>query len=324
MVGRTQADDTFHGAGDQEGRGDDHEALRCPHVKMICGSRMHGNSGNTIFRILYNRLTKLPQCVFVQRRLGHRDKRSIGLNIGPPWKAGGCFARNAVVGYAGDRMRRRVGTHMGEVAPSQEYGGYFSAGLPKKHDDELLETGPGTAAGEYLRKFWHPVCLSSELTDLPLAVRHLGEDLVLFRDKSGRLGALHRHCSHRGTSLEYGIVSERGLRCCYHGWLFDVDGAVLGHAGRASGVPVEGLVPPRCLSRAGISRVGVRLLGPPRSKTEISHIPTPISSRTMIWRRTRSGIRATGCTFRKTSWIRPTSFSCTAGTISISYRPGWT
>ncbi len=79
---------------------------------------------------------------------------------------------------------------MGETARSQAYGGYFSAGRPRRPDAELLETGPDAAAGEYLRKFWHPVCLSSELADLPLAVRHLGEDLVLFRDKSGRLGAV--------------------------------------------------------------------------------------------------------------------------------------
>ena len=139
----------------------------------------------------------------------------------------GRLARNDMVGYGWRRDSGGDPEPMGKTARSQAYGGYFSAGRPRRPDAELLETGPGTAAGEYLRKFWHPVCLSSELADLPLAVRHLGEDLVLFRDKSGRLGALHRHCPHRGASLEYGVVSERGLRCCYHGWLFDVDGAVL-------------------------------------------------------------------------------------------------
>ncbi|MGH9695492.1 MAG: Rieske 2Fe-2S domain-containing protein, partial [Bryobacteraceae bacterium] len=55
----------------------------------------------------------------------------------------------------------------------------------------------------------------------------MGEDLVAFRDRRGRLGVLQLHCPHRGTSLEYGIVSEAGIRCCYHGWLFDVDGKIL-------------------------------------------------------------------------------------------------
>ena len=58
-------------------------------------------------------------------------------------------------------------------------------------------------------------------------MRLLGEDLVVFRDGSGRLGLLHRHCAHRGTSLEFGIPAERGIRCCYHGWHFDVDGTIL-------------------------------------------------------------------------------------------------
>jgi nitrite reductase/ring-hydroxylating ferredoxin subunit len=55
----------------------------------------------------------------------------------------------------------------------------------------------------------------------------MGEDLVAFRDSSGRVGLLQLHCSHRGTSLEFGLVSGRGIRCCYHGWLFDVDGRIL-------------------------------------------------------------------------------------------------
>jgi nitrite reductase/ring-hydroxylating ferredoxin subunit len=106
------------------------------------------------------------------------------------------------------------------------YGGYYRTKLPAE-DAELTHVGRGTPCGEYLRRFWHPVALSAEIKDLPLAARILGEDLVLFRDGDGRVGLLHRHCSHRGTSLEYGIVSGRGIRCCYHGWLFDVDGTVL-------------------------------------------------------------------------------------------------
>ena len=82
---------------------------------------------------------------------------------------------------------------------------------------EHPKTGPDSKAGKMLREYWHPVCLSEELTDLPKAIRILGEDLVAFRDKLGNVGVLHRHCSHRGTSLEYGIVSEQGIRCCYHG-----------------------------------------------------------------------------------------------------------
>ena len=95
------------------------------------------------------------------------------------------------------------------------------------HNAELTEAGPGTPAGELLRRFWQPVGLSAELTDLPRAVRVLGEDLVLFRDGQGRVGLLDAHCAHRGTSLYYGRIEPEGIRCCYHGWLFDAEGRCL-------------------------------------------------------------------------------------------------
>ena len=84
---------------------------------------------------------------------------------------------------------------------NQPYSGYLRASIPRRPDMELVESDPGTKAGEYLRRFWQPVCLASDLTELPLAIRIMGEDLVAYRDKSGTIGVLHRHCSHRGTSL---------------------------------------------------------------------------------------------------------------------------
>jgi nitrite reductase/ring-hydroxylating ferredoxin subunit len=109
---------------------------------------------------------------------------------------------------------------------TRPYGAYDFRNVPEE-DVELTHVGPGTPGGEYLRQFWHPVALSEDLKDLPKRIRVMCEDLVVFRDHEGRTGLLGLHCSHRGTSLEYGIVSERGLRCCYHGWLYDVDGKVL-------------------------------------------------------------------------------------------------
>ena len=94
-------------------------------------------------------------------------------------------------------------------------------------DTELTHVEGRSPAGEYLRRFWQPVALSSEVGELPHKVRMFGEPLVLFRSKSGALGLLELHCSHRGTSLEFGICEDEGLRCCYHGWLFGVDGTIL-------------------------------------------------------------------------------------------------
>ena len=114
------------------------------------------------------------------------------------------------------------------------YSGYYHRNRPEE-DTELTHVGPGTPGGEYMRRFWQPVIYTEELTDLPVATRILGEDLVVFRDFSGRIGAVEAHCPHRGTSLEYGLVSERGIRCCYHGWLMDVDGTILETPGEPEG-----------------------------------------------------------------------------------------
>jgi nitrite reductase/ring-hydroxylating ferredoxin subunit len=91
----------------------------------------------------------------------------------------------------------------------------------------LTEVGPGTPMGELMRRYWHPVGLAHDAGARPRMVRALGEDLVLFRDGQGRAGLVYPHCTHRGTSLYYGRVEERGIRCCYHGWLFDVQGRCL-------------------------------------------------------------------------------------------------
>ena len=91
-------------------------------------------------------------------------------------------------------------------------------------DPDLTHVGPGTPMGELMRRYWQPICLLDELSDLPRKIRILCEDLVVFRDSEGRVGCLDLHCAHRGTSLEYGRIEERGIRCCYHGWLYNVEG----------------------------------------------------------------------------------------------------
>jgi len=89
---------------------------------------------------------------------------------------------------------------------------------------DLPRTGPSSKGGEMLRRYWHPVCLSESLKDIPIAVRMLSEDLVVFRDGKGRPGLLGLHCPHRLASLEYGQVREDGLMCSYHGWRDDTQG----------------------------------------------------------------------------------------------------
>ena len=94
-------------------------------------------------------------------------------------------------------------------------------------DSDLVAVGPGTFGGELLRRYWQPFARSAEATTRPANVRMLGEDLVLFRDGRGRPGLVTPRCCHRGTSLYYGRVEDDGIRCSYHGWLFDAEGRCL-------------------------------------------------------------------------------------------------
>jgi len=95
------------------------------------------------------------------------------------------------------------------------------------HNSTITEVMPGTPCGEFLRRYWHPVAVSQDVTTRPSKIKLLGEELILFRDGKGKAGLLYPRCMHRGTSLFYGHVEERGIRCCYHGWLFDAEGNCL-------------------------------------------------------------------------------------------------
>ncbi len=101
--------------------------------------------------------------------------------------------------------------------------------LSAEQNDLITRIGPGTPAGTLMRRYWQPAALVDELAgNRPVKpVRLLGEDLVLFRDENGRCGLLERACPHRGTDLAFGRLEDGGLRCAFHGWLFDVGGKCL-------------------------------------------------------------------------------------------------
>jgi phthalate 4,5-dioxygenase oxygenase subunit len=97
-----------------------------------------------------------------------------------------------------------------------------------KEDNELLtNTDPGTPMGELFRRYWLPVALSDELPGpdcVPIKLRIMSEDLIAFRDSTGRVGLFDAFCPHRGAPLYFGRNEDAGLRCVYHGWKFDVSG----------------------------------------------------------------------------------------------------
>jgi nitrite reductase/ring-hydroxylating ferredoxin subunit len=129
--------------------------------------------------------------------------------------------------------------------------------LTAEQNRRITETGPGTPCGALMRRYWQPTALAEELDGpRPLKrVRLLGEDLVLFRDPSGRYGLLHRHCAHRGADLAFARCEDGGLRCPFHGWLYDVSGACLEQpaepAGSAFHLKVRQPAYP-CVERGGI------------------------------------------------------------------------
>ena len=106
--------------------------------------------------------------------------------------------------------------------------------LTAEQNDLLTRIGPGTPCGELMRRYWHPIAAVSELDGQKWnkRVRLLGEDLVLYRDRQGRYGLITEACPHRRASLAFGIPTNDGIRCPYHGWAF-------GHSGQCLEQPNE-------------------------------------------------------------------------------------
>jgi 5,5'-dehydrodivanillate O-demethylase len=98
--------------------------------------------------------------------------------------------------------------------------------LTQEQNERLTKVGPGTPMGELMRRYWHPIAAGAELNDEnpTKEVRLLGENLVLFRSAAGKIGLIEPSCPHRKANLSYGVPEQEGIRCAYHGWLFDEAG----------------------------------------------------------------------------------------------------
>jgi len=145
---------------------------------------------------------------------------------------------------------------------TEKFGGYRIAKQPPI-DEELTRVGRGTPAGELLRRYWQPILHSADLKDLPVPVRILGEDLVAFRTTAGAVGLLERHCAHRGASLEFGKITERGILCCYHAWHFAPDGRLLEAPTEAAQNPYTGKLCQGAYPTKEFAGLVFAYLGPP-------------------------------------------------------------
>jgi nitrite reductase/ring-hydroxylating ferredoxin subunit len=133
------------------------------------------------------------------------------------------FQRSAKVRW---QSKKREDFMMTNQRAIRELGSAYDLPTPSS-DINLTSVTRGTPGGELLRRYWHPIAVASEVKDLPVAVRVLGEDLILFKSSSDRFGLVYPRCVHRGTTLYYGKVEESGIHCGYHGWLFDDEGNCL-------------------------------------------------------------------------------------------------
>lgn len=104
--------------------------------------------------------------------------------------------------------------------------------LSPEMNERLTGVGAGTPCGNLLRCYWHPVAAAAELDASPVKrVRLLGEDLILYRDRSGTYGLVDERCPHRRASLEFGVPEAEGIRCAYHGWQFAANGSCIAQPG---------------------------------------------------------------------------------------------
>ncbi len=100
--------------------------------------------------------------------------------------------------------------------------------LSEEENELLTRTGAGTPMGDLMRRYWQPVAAVAEMEGRwTKRVRVMGEDLVLFKDRTGKLGLIAEQCPHRRASFAYGIPTAEGIRCPYHGWMFDGTGKCL-------------------------------------------------------------------------------------------------
>jgi len=170
--------------------------------------------------------------------------------------------------------------------------------LTPSENERITRVGPGTPAGNLLRRYWQPACLSSELPEndgAPLRIRLLGENLIAFRDTEGKVGLVYAFCPHRRAPLFFGRNEECGLRCVYHGWKFDRDGNCVDMPSEPQGTTLQAKV--KLLAYATVERGGLvwTYMGPKERMP-----PEPDYE----WTRAPASHRFVSKTFENCNWLQ--------------------
>jgi phenylpropionate dioxygenase-like ring-hydroxylating dioxygenase large terminal subunit len=153
--------------------------------------------------------------------------------------------------------------------------------LTVEENERVTRVGPSTPGGKYLRRFWWPMCLSSELPEqdgAPLRVRLLSEDLIAYRDTEGKVGLVDAYCPHRRAPLFFGRNEECGIRCVYHGWKFDRHGDCVDMPSEPAGTTLQAkvkIVAYPTIEKGGVvwAYMGPKDLQPPEPDYEWTRAP---------------------------------------------------
>ena len=170
--------------------------------------------------------------------------------------------------------------------------------LTVEENERITRIGPGTPMGKYLRRYWWPLCLSTELPErdgAPLRVRLLGEDLIAFRDTDGNVGLIDAYCPHRRAPLFFARNEECGLRCVYHGWKFDRHGDCVDMPSEPAGTTLQAKV--KILAYPTVEKGGVvwTYMGPKELQPEPADFE---------WTRAPATHRYVSKTFENCNWLQ--------------------
>ncbi len=177
----------------------------------------------------------------------------------------------------------------------------------------LTSTGAGTQMGEVLRRYWWPIAIAEDLKEKPTFIRLLGEDLVLFRDRRGRLGLIEARCAHRRANLCLGTVGLEGLRCRYHGWLYDAQGKILDAPGTPPGSDLKDTVRQRAYQVEELGGLLFAYLGP---------LPAPLLPRFDFL--VRPGLRlARVIGFSNSNWLQLAENGCDPLHVTFAHAMSW-
>ena len=186
--------------------------------------------------------------------------------------------------------------------------------LTAEQNERLTKVGPGTPTGELMRRYWHPIAAASQMNDRATKpIRILGEDLILYKSNAGVYGLVDNHCPHRRMGMVYGIPTDDGIRCVYHGWVFDETGRCLEQPYEETEAPdnhFKDKVRIRAYPLQVKSGLIFAYLG--RSPLPCSPAGTCSPSTASSGTSGTPSFPATGCSARRTHWTRFIPSGCMA------------